>query len=269
MGNDAEIRRPEKIEGLRVLVTGGGTGIGLAIADALRQDGARVCISGRNEATLQAAKAQLGPADQHLKTMSFSVADRESCFKAIEELSADWGGVDAVVNNAGIYKYGSFINLLPEQFEELFQTNVVGVVNLMQAVLPQMMSRRRGRIVNIASTAGKWGSVNQSAYNVSKHALVGLTRCVALEMAEYGITVNAVCPGLVETEMGKSLIAETAHKSGLRVDQTLDQITKTRIPMKRVIAPSEIGGLVAYMLSPGAGGMTGQSVLYDGGALQI
>lgn len=172
------------------------------------------------------------------------------------------------MNNAGVYKSAAFLQLEPEDFERLFQTNVMGCVHLMQAVIPHMVAQGAGRIVNIASTAGKWGSVNQSAYNVSKHAVVGLTRCVALETAAQGITVNAICPGLVATDMMDDLLTDQAKLTGTDKN-ALRAALEARIPIRRVIRPEEIGELAAYLLSPGAAGMTGQSILYDGGVVLV
>lgn len=257
------------LEGMNAMVTGAAGGIGIAIAEALVRAGARVCITGRHAGRLRAAKDHLLSLGGEVSTEVFDVADREACCDAVSSLAARWGSLDALVNNAGIYKAGSFMETASEDFEALFRANVVGCIQLMQAALPQMIQRGRGRIVNIASTAGKWGSLNQSAYNASKHALVGLTRCVALEVARSGVTVNAVCPGLVDTSMAQALLESKARSAGTDARAVREELVTRKIPIGRLIDPSEIGPLVAYLLSPAAGGMTGQSLLYDGGSLQI
>ncbi len=254
---------------MKIVVTGGATGIGLATARALLQEGAEVCITGRNAPRLEEARARLqAEAGGAVLTQAFDVTDQKACASAMDAVQEQWGAIDGLVNNAGIYRAAPFLQLVAEDFEALFQANVMGAVNLLQAVLPGMVARRTGRVVNIGSSAGKWGSVNQSAYNTSKHALVGLTRCVALEMAGHGITVNAVCPGLVETDMAERLLASQAEFNGTPPQATL-AATLARIPLGRAVQPREIGGLVTYLMSPAAAGMTGQSILYDGGMLQI
>lgn len=254
---------------MKIVVTGGSTGIGLATARALLQEGAKVCITGRNAHRLEEARARLEAEEGgEVLTQVFDVTERQACFSAVDAVQGQWGAIDGLVNNAGIYRAAPFLQLAAEDFEALFQANVMGGVHLLQAVLPGMVARRAGRVVNIGSSAGKWGSVNQSAYNTSKHALIGLTRCVALEMAGHGITVNAVCPGLVETDMAERLLAGQAEINGTPPQATL-AATLARIPLGRAVQPREIGGLVAYLMSSAAAGMTGQSILYDGGMLQI
>lgn len=256
------------LQGLTALITGGGSGIGLATAKALVREGAVVCITGRNLDRLQEAKSALQALGGDVHAHALDVTEREACQLLVADLCARWGHIDALVNNAGIYKAAPFLEYDPRDFEALFRTNVTGCVNLMQAALPGMLARQTGSIVNIASTAGKWGSVNQSAYNASKHALVGLTRCVALEVARRGVTVNAVCPGLVDTEMAEHLFDDHARMLGVTREAMSSEV-KARIPIGRMISPDEIGSTVAWLVSPACKGMTGQSIVYDGGMLLI
>jgi NAD(P)-dependent dehydrogenase (short-subunit alcohol dehydrogenase family) len=137
----------------------------------------------------------------------------------------------------------------------------------MQLVLRHMQLRSRGKVINIASTAGKWGSMNQSAYNASKHALVGLTRCAALEMGAHGINVNAICPGFVETDMLEAF-REHAQISGVPFEQIMDA-SRARVPLKRFLQPREIADLAVYLAAAESDGMTGQSLLVDGGMLMV
>jgi len=130
------------------------------------------------------------------------------------------------------------------------------------------LERRQGKIVNIASTAGKWASMNQSAYNTSKHAMVGMTRCVALETAAAGITVNAICPGVVETDMVNSFRDDHSKILGIPPESALDFV-KARIPMGRWLAPEEIAHLAVYLACSESDGMTGQSILLDAGMLYV
>jgi NAD(P)-dependent dehydrogenase (short-subunit alcohol dehydrogenase family) len=198
--------------------------------------------------------------------MPLDVTDRAACFAAVEAIEARFGRLDVLVNNAGIYQSKTFLDYAPEDFQRLLDVNLFGVINLMQAALPQMQSRGRGRIVNIASTAGKWGSRNQSAYNVSKHAVVGLTRCVALEAAATGVTVNAICPGFIQTDMVENLKRGYAAIGGADGDAVV-KAALARVPMGRVLEPGEVAALAVYLGSPESAGMTGQSLLIDGGML--
>ena len=173
-----------------------------------------------------------------------------------------------LVNAAGDYKASAFVDYDIADVEHLAAVNYFGTVHMMQACLPAMVERGFGRVINVASTAGKWGSLNQSAYNTSKHAVVGLTRCVALEMAKSGVTVNAICPGLIDTALADTLVAEHAAIIGTTPETLLSELL-TRIPLGRLIQPAEIAELAVYLASREAAGMTGQSILHDGGLLLI
>jgi NAD(P)-dependent dehydrogenase (short-subunit alcohol dehydrogenase family) len=152
-------------------------------------------------------------------TLAVNVTDRDACFDAVAKVTQHFGRVDVLVNNAGVYRSKTFLDYSPQDFQDMLDVNLFGVLNFMQACLPGMQERRHGRIINMASTAGKWGSRNQSAYNVSKHAVVGVTRCVALEASPYAVTVNAICPGFIQTDMVEELKAHGQggfNKSALR-----------------------------------------------------
>ena len=148
------------------------------------------------------------------------------------------------------------------------KVNVYGPFNVTQFVLKHMLQRQKGKVINIASTAGKWASLNQSAYNISKHALVGMTRCVALETATQGITVNAICPGIVETDMLSTFSGEHAKILGVNPEDAM-AFVKQRIAMGRWLQPEEIAHLAVYLASSESDGMTGQSILLDAGMLYV
>ncbi|MFZ9526041.1 MAG: SDR family NAD(P)-dependent oxidoreductase, partial [Burkholderiaceae bacterium] len=173
-----------------------------------------------------------------------------------------------LVNNAGIHRSGAFLDHSPDDFQALLDVNLFGVVHLMQAVLPGMKDRAKGSIINMASTAGKWGSRNQSAYNVSKHALVGLTRCVALEVAASGVRVNAICPGFVQTDMVEDLKRGYAQVAGVDIEGII-QATLSRIPIGRILDPEEIAHMAVLLASDESKAITGQSILVDGGMLLV
>ena len=196
------------------------------------------------------------------------VSDRRACFEAVTAAQAEHDGLDVLVNSAGIYQAKPFLDYTEGDFQRLFDINLLGSMHLMQAALPGMMKQRSGRIINLASAAGKWASSNQSAYNVSKHALIGLTRCVGLEMAPHGVTVNAICPGLVDTDMMTKDFGRHGAQQHTSVDEVIAPVL-ARVAMKRAMQPSEVASLAVYLASAESSGMTGQSLLVDGGMLFV
>ena len=183
-----------RLAGRVALISGASRGIGLAIARAYAAQGAKLCMVATNADKLKAAADSLSVGNDALMTAVLDVRDSKACRAVVQDVTSRLGPIDVLINNAGIYKARSFLEYEPEDFRALMEVNLIGVVNLTQAVLPDMLARQAGRIVNVASSAGKAGSRNQSAYNASKHAVVGLTRCLALETATSGVTVNAICP---------------------------------------------------------------------------
>ena len=257
-----------RLVGLVALVTGASRGIGRAIAAAFAGEGADVCLAARDAAALDVAVADLAGARGRAEARVLDVSDGRACADAVAALERAHGRIDILVNSAGVYRSGRFLDYPVSEFDRLMRTNLYGPIYLMQAVLPGMQARGFGRIVNIASTAGKWASPNQSGYNASKHALVGLTRCVALETAKTGVTVNAICPGVVETEMIHALWQGQGDAMGLTAEAARTAVM-TRVPQGRMLDPAEVAELALYMASREAGGMTGQSVLLDGGILYV
>ena len=198
-------------------------------------------------------------------------AEHEQCadqgrrvFEAVER----FGALHVMVNNAGVYRAKPFMAYVPQDFQDMLDVNLFGVLHFTQACLPGMQARQHGRIINMASTAGKWGSRNQSAYNTSKHAVVGLTRCVALEASAHGVTVNAICPGFVQTDMVEELKAQVARSAGMSGEEMV-QAALARVPLGRILEPQEIAQLAVYLGSHESRGMTGQSILLDGGMVLV
>jgi NAD(P)-dependent dehydrogenase (short-subunit alcohol dehydrogenase family) len=246
------------------LITGASRGIGREIAHAYAKQGARLCLVARNSEALDAVVDELGlPADR-VMTVALDVTDRAACFAAVQATQARFGHIDILVNNAGIYQAKAFLDYTAQDFQTLLDVNVMGVIHFTQACLPGMQARKQGRVINMASTAGKWGSRNQSAYNISKHAVVGLTRCVALEASPFGVTVNAICPGFVQTDMLEELKAQVALTSGGSADEFV-KAALARVPLGRMLTTQEIAGMAVYLGSAESSGMTGQSIHIDGG----
>jgi 3-hydroxybutyrate dehydrogenase len=246
-------------DGLHALVTGGGRGIGAAIAAALTEGGARVTITGRNEAAL-AERVARKQADAYARA---DLAEPAGFEKAMADIVAK-GSVDILVNNAGMAMSAPFLKTSDADFEMLFRVNVLGAVIASRAVLPGMMARKFGRIVNIASTAALKGHPYISAYVTSKHALLGFTRALAQEQAKTGVTVNAVCPGFTDTDMVGDAIQRIVAKTGRDADSARAEIVKTS-PIGRLIAPAEVADAVCFLARRESGGMTGTAITVAGG----
>lgn len=267
MSAPAPSGRGGRLAGRVALVTGASRGIGRAIAVRYAEEGADLVLAATSLAGLQATRAEAEAAGARVALQAVDVADRAQVQAMVDGAVAAFGGLDVLVNNAGVYHAAPLLDTAPEDFDRVMQVNLYGAFHVMQLVLRHLRERGRGKVVNIASTAGKWGSMNQSAYNASKHALVGLTRCAAVELGPTGITVNAICPGFVETDMLASFGAHSAI-TGQPFEQIL-AAGKARMPLRRFLQPAEIAHLAVYLGSAESDGMTGQSLLLDGGMVMV
>jgi len=258
----------KKLEGRVAMITGAGRGIGRAIAIRFAQEGADLFLCATRIETLKETQELASKYGQRVELYTVDVAEREAVKTMVEKSIELFGKIDILVNNAGIYKPSPFVDYNYEDFDRIMKVNVYGPFNVTQFVLKQMLQRQKGKVINIASTAGKWASLNQSAYNTSKHALVGMTRCIALEVATQGINVNAICPGVVETDMVSTFGKEHAKILGVTPEEAMGFV-KMRIPMGRWLQPEEISHLAVYLASSESDGMTGQSILLDAGMLYV
>jgi NAD(P)-dependent dehydrogenase (short-subunit alcohol dehydrogenase family) len=241
------------------LVTGGGRGIGRAIAAELSRAGATVTVLGRNRATLDDVVAD-GLARAAVVA---DVADQAAVAAAIAEAAARQP-IDILIANAGAAVSAPFAKTDGALFRQMLDVNLMGVVHAAHAVLPAMKQRRHGRIVAVASTAGLKGYAYVSAYSVAKHAVIGLVRSLALELATSGVTVNAVCPGFTDTDLIAGSIDNIMSKTGRSREQALAELAKHN-PQGRLVTPEEVANAVLWLCGDGAGAITGQAIAVAGG----
>ena len=201
---------------------------------------------------------------KHLVNALISVSDKTGIVEFAAALQA-LGGIDILVNNAGVYKAARLVDTTAEDFDRIMQVNVYGVFHVLQRVLRHMQERGRGKVINIASTAGKWGSMNQSAYNASKHAVVGLTRCAALEMGVHGINVNAICPGRVLTPLVQKQIDDLAAREKIDNDAATRLLLGEKQPALQFVTLEQLGGVAVFLCSEAAANIRDVSVSVDGG----
>lgn len=257
----------KELTGQVAVVTGASRGIGRAIARAFAREGASVVCVARSSHALDVLVDEINAEGGDAVRVSCDVTDRGSVQALGAAVEEQHGVADIVVNNAGVYRARRFLDYSLQDFREVFEVNVFGVVAVTQALLPLMLERDRGRVINVASTAGKYGSLFQSAYNASKHALVGLTRCLALETASSGVRVNAICPGFVDTDMVDQAVAKDLAPILNMTEQDVVAQVLQRVPIRRMIQPSEVAAMAVYLASPGADGITGQAFTISGGLI--
>ncbi|HYI02975.1 3-hydroxybutyrate dehydrogenase [Hyalangium sp.] len=243
------------------LVTGAANGIGLAVAEALSARGARVLMADIDEARGHAVAQSLPNAVFQRADM----ASREDCRALIARAEKEWGRLDILVNNAGLQHVSPVEEFPEERWEHLIRVMLIGPFLLTRYGLPLMYARKWGRIINISSLHGLVASPYKSAYISAKHGLMGLTKTVALEAADKGVTVNAVCPSYVRTPLVEKQIADQARVHGLSEAEVIEKIMLAPAAVKRLLEPSEVAAYVTFLCSEAAGGITGAAQVMDCG----
>lgn len=252
----------QPLAGRHALVTGASRGIGLAIAERLLAEGARVTLLGRQLAAVDDAVSKLS--DESGFAVAADVSDVAQVRTAILAATQRFGAIDILINNAGQATSAPLHRMDDAVWHTMIAVNLTGTYNAMRAVLPSMLERNFGRIVNVASTAGLKGYPYVSAYSAAKHGVIGLTRSVALEVASRNITVNAVCPGYTDTQIVRETISNIQAKTSRSEGEALAVLVANN-PQRRLIRPEEVASTVAWLCLPGSESVTGQGIAVAGG----
>jgi 3-hydroxybutyrate dehydrogenase len=253
----------EMLNGKIALITGGGRGIGRAIALALAHHGARIAVAARTAEQVELAASAIG---NGAIALVCDVSDSENVTRMFDETRERLGDVDILVNNAGIAESATIVTTSDELWHRHLAINLSGTFYCTRAALPAMLKKNWGRIINVASIAGKTGAPYIAAYSASKHGVLGLTRSVALEVAATGITVNAICPSYVDTDMVARGIERITTRTGRSAEEALHSIEKMN-PQNRLITPEEVAAVALLLASDEGRGINGQGINIDGGSV--
>ncbi len=248
------------------VVTGAGRGIGEAVARALAREGAAVGLLARSADEIEAVAREIRSAGGTVTATVCDVTDPASVVAARDAVTDALGAPDILVNNAGTSSSAPLHRTALDEWRRLLDVNATGTFLCTKVFLPGMLDRGWGRIVNIASVAGLTGGRYIAAYVASKHAQVGLTRAVAAEVADRGVTVNAVCPGYVDTPMTRAAVERISERTGRSPEEALE-LLEARNPQRRLIQPREVAHAVVALCATDAGGINGQTLVIDGGEL--
>lgn len=241
------------------LITGGGTGIGEAMAKRFHSAGASVAITGRRLEPLQDVAGQIGG----LAIQSDSTIESD-CFEAVNLTKNHFGGIDILVANAGITLSDSLTNMTSDSWNDTLRINLTGVMQIAQATIPLMLERGGGAILNISSVAGLMAGRHMTSYVTSKHAVIGLTRAMAMDYSQQGIRVNTLCPGWVETPMSRDEMNALAEEKNISYAEAVKR-TIEYLPLNRMAKPEEIAACAEFLVSDDASFVTGASLVADGG----
>ncbi len=253
--------------GKRAVVTGATKGIGRAIALTLAEAGADVVVSARSEADLEALQAEIAGRGRRALAIACDVTDAQQVNERLAKGALDaWGGIDILVNNAGNAGSAKFLGHPDELWQRMLAINLTSVYYVTKAFAPAMVAQGSGRIITIASIAGKVGGKYITAYTASKHGVIGLTRALAVELNQHGVTVNAICPGYVDTPMTDASVANMVARTSMS-EQEARQALERMSPQRRLIEPDEVASVALFLALDASKGITGQAINVDGGEI--
>jgi NAD(P)-dependent dehydrogenase (short-subunit alcohol dehydrogenase family) len=258
----------DTLNGKIALVTGAGRGIGEACAVALAEAVADVVVCSRSSGEINTVAEKVRAMGRRALAVVCDVTDASQVRRMAEQVSAQFGVVEILVNNAGLGRSHRFVDHPDELWDQMLAVNLSSVYHVTKAFVPKMIEMRRGRVINIASVMSKTGGKYVAAYTAAKHGVLGLTRALAVELVGYNITVNAVCPGYVNTPMTVDNVANIVAKTGMsetEARKTLERLS----PQNRMIEPEEVAAMVVMLAGDLARGVNGQAVNIDGGAVMF
>ncbi len=254
------------LAGRTALITGASQGVGKTIALAYADAGASLLLAARNVAALEQVAAEAAARGACAHVIPCDVCDPAQVEAMAEAAVALAGGVDILVNNAGVAGSHKLVGHPDELWQRIIEVNLTSVFRVTRAIAPQMIARRWGRIITIASIASRIGGRYMAAYAASKHGVLGLTRAIALELNPAGVTVNAICPGYIDTPMTDSMIENIVRQTGRSAEQARAALAASS-PQNRLIDPDEVAAVALMLAGEGARGITGQAINIDGGAV--
>ncbi len=256
-----------QLKGTVALVTGAGQGIGRAIAEAYAHEGAQLALADINAAALEEVVAALKPSGVEVFTHTADLGDVADIDAMVRGVIDHFGRIDVVVNNAGVTRKAFMMDITEEDWDRIHRVNAKGVFFCMQRVAKEMMARDGGRIINMASIAGKGyrGSSNV-AYAGSKGAVIAMTRMAATQLGDHNIAVNAICPGITRTALYKSLVTAEAEREGISIEEMEKKAVAT-VPLKRANEPEDVAAMAVFLAGPGGRTITGQSYNICGGLI--
>ena len=256
---------PGMVEKKVAFVTGAASGIGLAIAEALAGEGARVALSDLREDAVRAAAEGQTQGGREAIGLACDVTNEQQLQRALDTAVQRFGRLDVLVNNAGLQHVSPIESFPTEKFELLVKVMLVAPFMAIKHVFPGMKQRGFGRIVNVASINGLVGFAGKAAYNSAKHGVIGLTKVAALEGATHGITVNAICPGYVDTPLVRNQLGDLARTRNVPLERVLEEVIYPLVPMKKLLQVKDVSDYVLFLASDKAGCVTGQAVVVDAG----
>ena len=254
------------LAGKRAVVTGAGRGIGRSIALALAQAGADVAVTARSIVEIEQLVAEIQALGSRSMAISCDVTDSDQVKHMATTFMEGLGGIDIVVNNAGNAGSHKFLNHSDELWHRMLSINLTSVYYVTKAFVPSLIDQQNGRIINIASIASRVGGSYIAAYTAAKHGVLGLTRALAVELMPYNITVNAICPGYVNTPMTDGNVTNIATRTGMSEAKAREALQNTS-PQKRLIEPEEVAAIAVFLAQDINRGITGQAINIDGGGV--